>query len=147
MEPARYLSTYAPSGRFGPRGGTWVRNMYSDHTVLETAGQIILAVFFILHGVKNVAKWRFNVDRTAALGIPLPAACLIVGFIIQFSGALLVLFDAYTRLGAVLLIVFTVMSTAMFQRFWSMSDPVRAEYHFLLFTYNICLIGALFLIM
>ncbi len=121
--------------------------MYAEHTPLQVAGQVIIALFFIFHGVKNVSKWQFNVDRTAELGIPWPAAFLVAGFVIQFSGAFLVLFNTYTMLGAVLLIVFSVASTAMFQRFWSMSDPVRAEYHFLLFTYNICVIGALFLIM
>ena len=78
---------------------------------------------------------------------PPPALVLIAGFTIQFAGAAMVLFDIFTRLGAVLLIVFTVAATAMFHRYWSMEDAMRAEYHFLLLTYNVFVIAALLLIM
>ena len=121
--------------------------MYEGHTALQIAGQVVIGVFFIFHGVKNVLLWQFNLERTAAEGVPFPAACLVSGFIIQFSGAFMVLFDTFTRLGVVLLIVFTVLASGLFHRFWEMEDPLRNEYHFLLLTYNGFVIGALLLIM
>lgn len=122
--------------------------MYDGNTGLEIAGQLIMAGFFIFQGVKNmVFKWQFNLERITAQGVPFPMACLIIGFAIQFTGAFLVLFDSFTRLGAVLLIVFTLLGTGFYHRYWQMPDPVRAEYHFLLLTYNVFVIGALLLIM
>ncbi len=121
--------------------------MYEGHTALQIAGQAVIGVFFIFHGVKNVLLWQFNLERTAAEGVPFPAACLVSGFIIQFSGAFMVLFDTFTRLGVVLLIVFTVLASALFHRFWKMENPLRHDYHFLLLTYNGFVIGALLLIM
>ena len=122
--------------------------MYADHTMLQITGQVVMGGFFIFQGVKNVSKWQFNMERTTALGLPLPPALvLIAGFTIQFTGATMVLFDVFTRLGAVLLIIFSVVATAMFHRYWSMEDAMRAEYHFLLLTYNVFVIAALLLIM
>lgn len=121
--------------------------MYEDHTLLEATGQIVMAGFFIFQGIKNIIRRRVNIERMAALGVPYPAPCLTIGFVIQFTGALLVLFDVYARLGAVLLIVFTTLATAVFHRYWRMEDPMRAEYHFLLLSYNVFVVGALLLIM
>ena len=66
--------------------------MYADHTMLQITGQVVMGGFFIFQGVKNVSKWQFNMDRTTALGLPLPPALvLIAGFTIQFAGAAMVL--------------------------------------------------------
>ncbi len=121
--------------------------MYEGQTALQIAGQVVIGVFFIVHGVKNVHRWQFNMERITAEGVPFPAACLVAGFTIQFSGAFMVLFDTFTRFGVVLLIVFTVLASGLFHRFWEMEDPLRHEYHFLLLTYNGFVIGALLLIM
>ena len=69
--------------------------MYADHTMLQIAGQVVMGGFFIFQGVKNVSKWQFNMDRTTALGLPLPPALvLIAGFTIQFAGAAIHKFSA-----------------------------------------------------
>jgi len=47
----------------------------------------------------------------------------------------------------VLLIVFTALATSVFHRYWRMEDPMRAEYHFLLLSYNVFVVGALLLVM
>jgi len=123
------------------------QTLYEGHSTLEIAGQVIMAVFFIFQGVKNVLKWRWNVGRLVAYHIPLPNLFLASGFAFQFTGAVLLLFDLYTRAAVLILIFFTVMATAVFHRYWRMEDPVRAEYHFLLMTYNGFVIGALLLLL
>lgn len=106
----------------------------------------MMAGFFIFQGVKNVLKWRWNIERLTAFGIPAPNLFLASGFVVQFTGAFLLLFDLYTRIAVATLIFFTVVATAVFHRYWRMEDAVRAEYHFLLLTYNVFVIGALLLL-
>ncbi len=106
-----------------------------------------MAGFFIFQGVKNVLRWRWNIERLIAFGIPAPNAFLATGFVVQFTGAALLLFDLYTDFAVVVLMVFTVGATAVFHRYWRMEDPIRAEYHFLLLTYNVFVIGALLLVL
>lgn len=121
-------------------------SFYADHTPLQMAAQIVMGGWFLFQGVKNVQRRRVNVARMAALGVPAPTVSLTIGFVIQFSGVALVLADWQRPIGVGLLILFTVLATAVFHRYWRMTDPVRAEYHFLLLTYNVFVVGALLLL-
>jgi len=122
-------------------------SFYDGQAPLHVAAQLVMGGFFLFQGIKNVGRWQVNVGRMAALGIPKPALCLAVGFAIQFSGTFMVLLDWHRPAGVALLMLFTVLATAVFHRFWRMTDPVRAEYHFLLLTYNVFVIGALLLLL
>lgn len=119
--------------------------MYADHSIPHAAGQIIIAVYFIWMGLKNIKLWDMNVNRIKAQGLP-AVPCLLLGFTIQFSGALLLLADWHTSIGAVLLMIFTILATGLHHRFWQMEDPMIRTYHFLLMTNNICIFGGLLLL-
>lgn len=121
-------------------------SFYDGQAPLHIAAQLVMGGFFLLQGIKNVGRWTVNVGRMAALGIPKPPLCLAIGFAIQFTGTALVLLDWQTGIGAGLLMLFTVLATSVFHRYWRMTDPVRAEYHFLLLTYNVFVLGALLLL-
>jgi len=122
-------------------------SFYAGQAPLHVAAQLVMGGFFLFQGIKNVGRWTTNVGRMAALGIPKPPLCLTIGFAIQFAGTILVLLDWHATIGAALLMLFTVLATSVFHRFWRMTDPVRAEYHFLLLTYNVFVIGALLLLL
>lgn len=119
--------------------------MYADHSPTEAAGQIIIAVYFIWMGVKNIKLWDMNVQRIADQGLP-AVPCLLFGFAIQFSGGFMVLADWHTATGAILLMVFTVLASGLHHRFWQMEDPMKRTYHFLLITNNSCIFGGLLLL-
>lgn len=122
-------------------------SFYAGQPPLHIAAQLVMGGFFLFQGIKNVGRWTTNVGRMAALGISNPPAWLTIGFAIQFTGTFLVLLDWHTRIGVALLMLFTVLATSVFHRFWRMTDPVRAEYHFLLLTYNVFVLGALLLLL
>jgi uncharacterized membrane protein YphA (DoxX/SURF4 family) len=119
--------------------------MYTDHTIVHAIGQIIIAVYFIWMGVKNIRLWDMNIKRIAAQGLP-AVPCLLFGFAIQFTGAFLVLADWHTSVGAGLLILFTVLASGLHHRFWQMEDPMIRTYHFLLITNNACIAAGLMLL-
>ena len=119
--------------------------MHADHTAAQTFGQILIATYFLAMLVKNISVWDFNIQRTGAL-LPCPAMVLIGGFAVQFSSATMLLLDFHASIGAFGLICFTLASTAMFHRFWTMDDPVIRNYHMLLLWNNVGMIGGLFLV-
>ena len=119
--------------------------MYTDHTIVHAIGQIIIAVYFIWMGVKNIRLWDMNIKRIATQGLP-AVPCLLFGFAIQFTGAFLVLADWHTSVGAGLLILFTVLASGLHHRFWQMEDPMIRTYHFLLITNNACIAAGLMLL-
>lgn len=119
--------------------------MYADHTIPQAAGQIIIAVYFIWMGLKNIKLWEMNIIRIHVQGLP-SVPCLLAGFAIQFTGAFMVLADWHTSIGAILLMIFTVLASGLHHRFWQMDDPMKRTYHFLLMTNNICIFAGLLLL-
>ena len=120
---------------------------YEGHTPLEIVGQLMIATLFLGTLVLNAGtKERQHVDRMAAMNIPLPRATLWAGFALQAAGGVMGAVDWQTGLGAVLLIVFTVLASAIFHRFWTMEDPLRRHLHLSFVFSNIAVIGALLLL-
>ena len=122
--------------------------MYSDHTITQTIGQLLIALMFVATGIVNsTTKFRQHLDRMVAVGVPFAKAALIIGFAMQVAGGLLIAFDAYRAAGAAILIVFTVFATAIFHQFWRVEDPLRRHLHVSFIFSTGALIGALLLLM
>ena len=65
--------------------------MYSDHTILQTIGQLLIAFLFVATGLINAAtKFRQHLDRMVAVGVPFAKVALVTGFAMQLVGGLLV---------------------------------------------------------
>ena len=120
---------------------------YADHTPLEVAGQLMIATLFLgTLAINATTKVQQHVDRMAAMGIPLPRATPWAGFALQGVGGVMVVLDWHADIGALLLIVFTVLASAIFHRFWSVEDPLRRHLHLSFMFSNIAVIGGLLLL-
>jgi putative oxidoreductase len=121
--------------------------MYQDHTALQAAGQLLLAFAFLATGVRN-AGWKFrqHLERMAAYGVPQARLALLAGFVLQFAGGVLLLFDWSRTLGAGLLITFTLLASAIFHRWWLAPDPLLAHLHLSNLIVNCGVIGGLLLV-
>ncbi len=122
--------------------------MYAEHSNLQIAGQLLMAVLFLGTGVINsTMKVKQHVDRMAASGIPRAKLVLWIGFAMQYVGGLSVAFDYRVDIGAPLLIVFTIIATAIFHRFWEVEEPLRRHMHQSFIFSNCAVVGGLLLLM
>ena len=121
--------------------------MYEHHSALQAAGQLLLAFAFLASGVRNLG-WMFvqHEQRMVALGVPWARAALIVGFVLQFTGAALLALDYQRALGAWLLVLFTVAASAIFHRWWRVGDPLLRHLHIGNLLVNLGVIGGLLLV-
>ena len=121
--------------------------MYQEHTPLQAAGQLLLALAFLGTGVRN-ALWRFeqHLDRMLAYRVPQARLALIAGLALQFAGGVLLLFDVQRALGAGLLIAFTVAASAIFHRWWLVADPLLSHLHLSNLIVNCGVVGGLLLV-
>lgn len=121
--------------------------MYADHTPLQAAGQLLLAFAFLATGVRN-AGWKFqqHADRMTAYGVPQPRLALQAGFVLQFLGGFLLALDLWRALGAALLILFTVLASAIFHRWWLVPDPLLSHLHLSNLIVNCGVVGGLLLV-
>jgi putative oxidoreductase len=122
--------------------------MYLDQTPLHIAGQLLIAFLFLGTGLVNVSsKFHQHLDRMLAIGVPYAKPALIAGFAMQFMGGLLVALDWHRALGALILIVFTVLATAIFHQYWRVEDPLRRHLHVSFIFSNCGIVGGLLLLM
>lgn len=122
--------------------------MYADHTTIQIVAQILIAFTFLGTALINsTTQVKQHADRMAAYGIPYPYVCLWIGFAIQYTGSILVILDVWTDTGVYLLILFTVLATAIFHRFWLVDDPLRRHIHKSILFSNIGIVGALLLLL
>ena len=122
--------------------------MYQEQTPLHVVGQLLVAFLFLATGIVNVTtKFRQHLDRMMAIGVPIAKPVLIAGFAMQFAGGLLIALDWHRALGAAILIVFTVLATAIFHQYWRVEDPLRRHLHVSFIFSNCGIVGGLLLLM
>ena len=121
--------------------------MYADHTPLQIAGQLLITLLFLGTALINsTTKVKQHVDRLAAQGIPAPALVLWIGFAMQYAGSIMIGLDWHTNIGVAILIIFTLLASALFHRFWEVEDPLRRHFHLSFLFSNAAVIGGLLLL-
>ncbi len=121
--------------------------MYQDHTGLQIAGQLLIAFLFLGTGIVNAAtKFTQHLERMQAVGVPHARLALIGGFAMQLAGGTLIALDWHRQAGAAVLIVFTVIATAIFHQYWGVEDPLRRHLHVSFIFSNCGIVGGLLLL-
>ena len=116
----------------------------------DAAGRVVLGGFFLVAALVNVLSpggIKDHVDRLRGFRVPLPTAAFWLGTALQVVGAALVISGIHTQIGAACLIVFTVLATAIFHRFWQKTDPMQRRVSWLLFNANAAIVGGLLLLL
>ena len=123
--------------------------MYGESSWLNTAGRLLIVLCFLVTGLCNLtqARIRDHIERMAAFGTPAPAAAFWIGIALQFAGCALLLLDWHANIGVYCLIVFTVVATGIFHRFWSNPDPAKRNSSRIIFLGNAAILGGLLLLL
>jgi len=120
-----------------------------DADTLHLIGRLLIAFLFLGTLATNATmKFEQHRSRMEAYGIPYPATALSFGFLMQGVGGLMLAFDWHRQLGAWICIVFLIVATAIFHRWWTVTnDPLRRHFHISFVFANTGLIGGLLLLM
>ncbi|HYL32867.1 MAG TPA: DoxX family protein [Stellaceae bacterium] len=123
--------------------------MYDTATALDVIGRILMAGFFVVTAILNISKAQVknHVDRLIAGGTPYPTAVFWIGIVMELIGAALVLSGWNARAGVVLLIVFTIIASLLFLRFWQQPDPMRRVIMRNGMLANVAIVGGLLLLL
>ncbi|ATN81899.1 DoxX family protein [Coxiella burnetii] len=109
-------------------------------------GRILISLIFIISGIHKITGFDATVSTLAQTGLPSPQWLSILSIIFELGGGILLFFGLFTRFGAFLLLVFVLLVTFVFHRFWvhEPSDMLNQMHHFMK---NFSIIGALLYIM
>jgi putative oxidoreductase len=125
-------------------------------------GRTLLSVIFILSAIAQFIDWQgttqyFDQGLTDFLALSLGNATLqggiewsiahasfllLAGVIFELVGGLLVFLGLWTRLGALLLLLFIIPTTLLFHHFWLLQGPDR-QMQMIQFMKNLSIAGAL----
>jgi putative oxidoreductase len=123
-------------------------NLSIDASWLDTLGRWLIVACFLIAGVCNLTRARIkdHIDRMIAFHTPLPTFAFWCGIVLQFVGCVLVATGWHVQAGAWCLIIFTVLATVIFHRFWNMIDPMRRNVSRLMLLNNTGIVGGLLLL-
>ena len=121
--------------------------MHADHSLVQTIAHVLVATSFIVIGVINFFRRADVHEEMRGFGVPRPEIALPIGLMSQWLGGLMILFDYYAGVGALILIGFIVIASFIFLRWWKIKDNPFRRIHLVIgiFT-NFSLIAVLLLI-
>jgi putative oxidoreductase len=116
---------------------------------LELAGRMLIAGFFVVAGLMNLTPARIadHIERAARFRTPYPSFVFWAGIALQFASCALVLTGWHGDVGVSGLIVFTVLASAIYHRFWQMDDPMKRNFSRLALLNNVAIVGGLLLLL
>ena len=123
--------------------------LLDDGSWIDAAGRLLLIGFFVVAGLCNLTREQIqaHIDTMGEAGAPFPAAAFWIGIVLQFTGCALIIAGWHAEIGVYCLIVFILAATAIFHRFWGMTDPMRRNLARLFLLNNVAILGGLLLLL
>ena len=99
----------------------------NDASIYDSIGRLLIVAFFLIVWVRNLSSHHIedHVKRLTFFKAPLPRVTFWVGMALDAVGCALLLINWYPAIGALCLIVFTVLASLLLLRFWEMDDPMK----------------------
>jgi putative oxidoreductase len=102
-----------------------VRVMAGCNDALLAVGRIALAVIFVMSGLTKFMDLSATAGAVASKGLPMPMVMAALAAAAELGGGLLIVIGWQTRLVALGLVVFTLITTYLFHPFWAMEGAAR----------------------
>ena len=94
---------------------------------------------------QSFAGFSDSIQNCLTTLVPWAAALLSLGVLLEGLGSLMLLFGFHERVGATLLILFSIPTLLLFHPFWFFEGPVR-DLQFSLFVNQLAVIGGLIVV-
>ena len=109
---------------------------------LFLAGRLLVGGFYLLSAFHHFTDLESLAQATGSLGVPLPAAAVVVaGILLALAGVTLML-GIYPDIGIAALVLFFVPVTVIMHAFWADRDPAMRQLDLANFGKNVALLGS-----
>ncbi len=105
-------------------------------------GRILLSAIFLLSGFNKIGSWDSTAAYMATHGMPLVSFFLLGAIFLELVGGTMVLIGYYTKLGALLLLLFLLPATFIFHAFWAVPEAM-VKLQMIMFLKNLAIMGGL----
>ncbi len=106
--------------------------------------RLMIVLIFLSSAIGNkIPHFKSTAEYMAAEGVPNPKFALFGAIGLLLLGGLSVLLGAWTRFGAIFLLVFLAAATYYFHDFWKFVDPGQRQLQTIQFMKNLAIGGGL----
>lgn len=116
------------------------------HDIASAAARCALSAIFLQSGFEKLMDLGHFSASLAQQGVPMASLLGPVGASVEFVGGLAVLLGVWTRPFAALMLIFTVVATAISHRYWEAPEAARTLQH-IQFMKNLAIIGGFLLLL
>jgi putative oxidoreductase len=95
----------------------WLKSLAS------LVGRILLVLIFLHSGISKIQNFEGTAQFMAQYGMPYTSFFLFGAIVLELAGSIFVILGYYTRLGALLLLVFLIPTTIIFHT--NFDDPIQ----------------------
>ena len=114
-------------------------------TILIIVGRFLLGGYFLQAGIRNFMKFQLHQSILEKKGVPVPREGLVVALAVQVLGGAMVAFGVFPAIGAVGLILFTIVANYLYHNFTQFQGDERKS-HLASVLVNLGIIGGLLLV-
>ena len=111
-----------------------------------TIARGLIALLFLVAGVRKVLAFAMTVGYFGKLGIPLPEVVAVGTICIEIGGAILLTIGYRATIVAGVLAAFTLGSGLIAHQFWTVTDPQAYAGQLNNFLKNIAIVGGLLMV-
>jgi len=104
-------------------------------------GRILLVLIFLHSGIGKIGNFEATAKTMAGHGMPLAGFFLVGAILFELAGSIAVILGLFTRLGALLIIIFLIPTTLIFHNIFV--DP-KMMIHFMK---NVSMFGGLLILL
>lgn len=106
--------------------------------------RLMIAAIFLASAIGNkIPQFQATANYMQTEGVPNPKLALFGAIGLLLLGGLSVVAGAWTRIGALFLLVFLAAATFYFHDFWKFSDPTQQQLQTIQFMKNLAIGGGL----
>lgn len=91
-----------------------MNNAINTNSPVPAIGRLLMAAIFLLSGIGKISAPAATIGYIAAMGLPMPSVAYIGAVVLEVGGGLLLLAGLQTRLTALALAVFSVVTGLAF---------------------------------
>ncbi len=120
--------------------------MASNDRGLAYVARGLIALLFLIAGLRKLLAFGMTVGYFAKLGIPMPEVVVVVSILVEIGGSILIVIGYRPVIVASVMAAFTIGSALIAHQFWAVSDPQIYSAQLNNFLKNVSIVGAFLMI-
>ena len=106
----------------------------------------LIALLFLIAGVRKLLAFGMTVGYFAKLGIPMPEVVVAGSILIEIGGSILFVLGYRLVIVSTILAAFTIGSALIAHQFWAVTDPQAYSAQLNNFLKNVSIVGAFLMV-